>query len=56
MVLVATLTAVGGGTLRDLLLDTGTVFWIQQPLYFEICASVAVLTFFVWPTLEQRIG
>jgi uncharacterized membrane protein YeiH len=56
MVLVATLTAVGGGTLRDLLLGTGTVFWIQQPVYVEICAAVAVLTFFVWPTLEQRMG
>ena len=56
MIIIATITSVGGGTVRDLLIDSGTVFWMRQPLYFEICISIAVLTFLVWPTLEHRFG
>jgi uncharacterized membrane protein YeiH len=44
------------GSIRDLLLDSGTVFWMRDPLYFEICAVVAIGTYFVWPTLEKKLG
>ena len=36
----AGITAVGGGTLRDLLMDV-PVFWLNQPAYLVICAVVA---------------
>jgi uncharacterized membrane protein YeiH len=29
--LVATVTGIGGGTLRDLLLGGGPVYWVQRP-------------------------
>jgi len=31
---IACLTAVGGGTVRDVLLDRNPIFWISQPLDF----------------------
>lgn len=40
---IATVTAVGGGTLRDLLLDR-TVFWIANPTYLYDCLIAAFLT------------
>lgn len=40
---VATLTAVGGGTLRDLLLGASPVGWVLQPTDNGICLTCAVL-------------
>jgi len=40
-VLLATVTGVGGGTIRDLLLDR-TVFWVQAPSDVVICSLVAL--------------
>ncbi|HEX9938083.1 MAG TPA: trimeric intracellular cation channel family protein [Longimicrobium sp.] len=44
VVVVATATAVGGGTLRDLLLDRHPIFWIDDPAYLAVIASGALLT------------
>jgi uncharacterized membrane protein YeiH len=53
-VFVACLTAVGGGTLRDLLLDR-RVIWVAEPLYLGIAAGAAVLVFLTAHLLESRI-
>lgn len=53
-VFVACLTAVGGGTLRDLLLDR-KVIWVAEPLYLGIAAGAAVLVFLTAHLLESRI-
>ncbi len=45
-VVFAFLTGVGGGTLRDLLLDV-PVFWIQQPAYVLAATATGLFTF-VW--------
>ncbi|MCB1231261.1 MAG: trimeric intracellular cation channel family protein [Verrucomicrobiae bacterium] len=45
-VVFAVLTGVGGGTLRDLLLDV-PVFWIQKPVYVLAAAGTGLITF-VW--------
>jgi hypothetical protein len=37
-VLLGTVTGIGGGTLRDLLLDMHPIFWIEQPAYVLVCA------------------
>ena len=42
-VLPAFVTGVGGGTLRDLILDRGLVFWADEPIYFVLCAGGAYL-------------
>jgi uncharacterized membrane protein YeiH len=44
VVVIATVTAIGGGTLRDLLMDRHPVFWIAQPEYLAIILVAALLT------------
>ena len=51
---VACLTAVGGGTLRDLLLGRDPVFWIGQPNYILLATAAAILVFFTAHLLESR--
>ncbi|MBO9445390.1 trimeric intracellular cation channel family protein [Ruegeria sp. R14_0] len=51
---MACLTAVGGGTIRDLLLDRHPVFWVGQPDYILIATAAAVLVFFTAHRVESR--
>ncbi|AHC99412.1 trimeric intracellular cation channel family protein [Leisingera methylohalidivorans] len=52
---VACLTALGGGTLRDLLLDRNPVFWIGNPNYILLAAFGAVAVFLSAHLLESRL-
>lgn len=49
------LTAVGGGTMRDLILDA-PVFWLENHNYVVICAVVAVAVYFCAHLIEYRYG
>ncbi|NND92210.1 MAG: trimeric intracellular cation channel family protein, partial [Granulosicoccus sp.] len=51
--LIATVTGIGGGTLRDLLLGK-TVFWLVQPNYVLLCVVIAFLVYFIAPFIEYR--
>jgi uncharacterized membrane protein YeiH len=44
VLVIATLTAIGGGTIRDLLLDRHPIFWIAQPTYLVVISAAAALT------------
>ena len=44
-IVLGTVTGIGGGTLRDLLLGL-PVFWVREPAYLITCALVSVLVFF----------
>ena len=44
-VLIGTITGIGGGTTRDLLLGR-TVWWTQDPLELILCVAAALITFF----------
>jgi uncharacterized membrane protein YeiH len=44
VVVIALVTAVGGGTLRDLLLDRHPIFWVQDPSHVTIILLAAALT------------
>jgi uncharacterized membrane protein YeiH len=44
VVVVAVITAVGGGTVRDLLLDRRPIFWIEDPTYLLVCVLAAGAT------------
>lgn len=46
VLVVGVVTAVGGGTLRDLILDV-PVFWISDAVYLWIAALVAIMSFFL---------
>jgi uncharacterized membrane protein YeiH len=52
--LLATVTGIGGGTLRDLLLGFSPVFWVHQPIYVLICIAVAGIVFFTAHIPESR--
>jgi uncharacterized membrane protein YeiH len=54
VVVVATVTALGGGTLRDLLLGNSPVFWVEQVEYLLLAAIVGGLTCVVARWFEQR--
>lgn len=41
---IAAVTAVGGGTLRDLLLDRHPVFWMADPIYLGVILAAAGVT------------
>lgn len=41
---IATVTAIGGGTIRDILLNRHPVFWIRDPTYLVVILSAAALT------------
>ena len=43
--MLGTVTGIGGGTLRDILLDTGPVFWVKEPAYLIVCVIVSGLVF-----------
>lgn len=47
VMVLALVTAVGGGTIRDLCLGARPLFWIEQPLYIWAALGAAVLTFVV---------
>ncbi|XQW84612.1 trimeric intracellular cation channel family protein [Thalassotalea piscium] len=43
VVVLSAVTAIGGGTIRDVILDT-QVFWLKNPLYLYVILITAVLT------------
>lgn len=53
-IFMAALTAVGGGTLRDLLLGRDTVFWVDQPAYVLMAAAAALVVFWTAHLFESR--
>lgn len=49
----ASITGIGGGTLRDIILDI-PVFWIVNDAYVLVCAAVAIVTFATAHLVESR--
>lgn len=52
---IACLTALGGGTIRDVLLDRNPIFWIANPTYLAVGAVTALVVFFTAHFLESRL-
>jgi uncharacterized membrane protein YeiH len=50
---LAVITGVGGGTVRDLILDV-PVFWVQNPVHVSACLLTAVVMHFIAPLVESR--
>jgi len=53
-VVVAAVTGLGGGTLRDLLLGREPVFWLRAPAPLAVCAAAALGVFFTAHLFESR--
>ncbi len=45
VVVLAQVTALGGGTLRDVILDARPVFWVTDPSYIVTATSAAIVLF-----------
>lgn len=50
----ASITGIGGGTLRDILLGKAPVFWIKDPVYLGVCVVTAISVFFLAHYIEYR--
>jgi uncharacterized membrane protein YeiH len=53
--LLATVTGIGGGTLRDLLLGVHPILWIKQPEYLAVCILVSLIAFFTAHLVQSRM-
>lgn len=51
-ILLGTVTGIGGGTLRDVLLDR-TIFWMAQPNYLMLCAGLSIVMFFIAQHMDR---
>jgi uncharacterized membrane protein YeiH len=43
--LLGTVTGLGGGTIRDILLNVHPVLWIEHPAYLAVCMGVSLVVF-----------
>ncbi|NRQ13145.1 trimeric intracellular cation channel family protein [Ensifer sesbaniae] len=51
---LASVTGIGGGTMRDVVLGAAPVFWVTNPTYLLVCATVAVILFFTAHLFDSR--
>ena len=56
VVVIALVTAVGGGTIRDLLLDRHPIFWISNHSYLIVILAATALTIVSVATRRRRSG
>ncbi|MCZ8375448.1 MAG: trimeric intracellular cation channel family protein [Beijerinckiaceae bacterium] len=50
-----TVTGIGGGTFRDLVLGAVPVFWVKEPAYLLVCAAASAATFFLAHLPDSRL-
>lgn len=53
-VLLGTITGIGGGTLRDVLLGIHPILWIEQPTYLAVCVATSLVLFFIAHLVHKR--
>lgn len=53
-ILLGTVTGVGGGTVRDILLGQTPLSWVHDPSYIIVCIVAACITFFAAHLLNSR--
>ncbi len=51
---LASVTGIGGGTLRDVVLGDTPVLWVKEPGYLIACAAAAVVVYFTAHLVESR--
>ena len=53
-VMLGTVTGIGGGTIRDLLLGIHPILWIERPAYLAVCFAVSLALFFTAHLIGKR--
>lgn len=56
VIVLATVTAIGGGTMRDLILGVRPVFWVSQPEYLYWILGACVASIPLLRLISQSIG
>ncbi|MFZ1815502.1 MAG: trimeric intracellular cation channel family protein [Rhizobiaceae bacterium] len=51
---LASLTGIGGGTLRDVIIGATPIFWAHDSLPLAVCALTAIILYFAAPLFEYR--
>ena len=54
-ILLGTVTGIGGGTMRDVLIGLTPVFWIREPSWVAVCTVVSCLMFFLAHIPKSRL-
>lgn len=54
-VMLGTVTGIGGGTIRDVLLDVHPILWIEHPAYLAVCIVVSLVVFFAAHLVRSRM-
>lgn len=52
--LLGSVTGIGGGTIRDVLMGALPVFWVQKPAYLLTCVLVSCGAFFIAHLVQSR--
>jgi uncharacterized membrane protein YeiH len=52
--LLGSVTGIGGGTVRDVLLGVEPIFWVKQPAYLVTCIAISTVTFFLAHIPQSR--
>jgi uncharacterized membrane protein YeiH len=53
--LLGSVTGIGGGTVRDVLLGSFPVFWVKYPAYLLVCVLVSCAAFFMAHLVHSRL-
>jgi uncharacterized membrane protein YeiH len=53
--LLGTVTGIGGGTIRDILLDIHPILWVEHPAYLAVCIVVSLIVFTTAHLIQSRL-
>ncbi|OOF51761.1 hypothetical protein BKK54_01935 [Rodentibacter genomosp. 1] len=53
VIIIASVTAIGGGSVRDVLLGHYPLGWVKHPEYFLVVAGAAVMTVYIAPFINH---
>jgi len=51
--IVGSITALGGGTINNLITGVSPVGWVRDPTFLAITTVASFTGFYVWPVLER---
>ena len=53
IVILGNVTAIGGGTLRDIILDVNPIYWIADLTYLWVSTGASIAAFFLVPKISR---
>ena len=53
IVILGNVTAIGGGTLRDIILDINPIYWIADLTYLWVATAASIAAFFLVPKISR---